>query len=180
MVATPAQDYTVAGTVQHKVSSVSKRATPLWRHIQPTNIIIIQQPRGFLCLLFPVISFQIGTMKRWLHFSGHNSHRDMVKDYLHLSWIILVLTLFAWEIVERIQKDENLKSKPQVRTTSNRTQHNVELFLSSKTGHSLERNVKLSRRELNDDHHHHLTMPLLEGMWVFLDILVSASPSGYF
>ena len=57
-------------------------------------------------------------------------------------------------------------------------QHDVEIFLNSKTGYSLERDVKISRRELNDDHHHHLNTPILEGMWVFLDILVSPLPLG--
>ena len=80
---------------------------------------------------------------------------------------MLALTILFEILLRASERIKNLKSNPQVRTTSKRTQHNVELFLSSKMGHSLERDVKLFGRELKDDHHHHPTTPLLEGMWVF-------------
>ncbi|WMV33714.1 hypothetical protein MTR67_027099 [Solanum verrucosum] len=68
----------------------------------------------------------------------------------------------------------NSQIKPQVRTTSTRMQHNVELFLSSKLGHSPKKSIKLLGRELRNDFHHNQTTPLSEGMWVFsLDISVS-------
>ena len=59
--------------------------------------------------------------------------------------------------VESIQKDEFSK-KPQVRTTSKRMQHNVELFLSSELGHSPNRNVKLLGREQRSEFHHNRTI----------------------
>lgn len=103
--------------------------------------------------------------KGWLRFSGNNPRWDMVKDHRPLSWIMFSTNTFVWNIVESIREDENLKSKPQVRMTPDRIQHNVELFLSSKMGHSLKRDVKIFRCELKDDHHHHPTTHLLEGIW---------------
>ncbi|WMV59198.1 hypothetical protein MTR67_052583 [Solanum verrucosum] len=43
----------------------------------------------------------------------------------------------------------NSQIKPQVRTTSTRMQHNVELFLSSELGHSPKWSIKLLGRELS-------------------------------
>ena len=63
--------------------------------------------------------------------------------------------------------------------TPDKTQHNVKLFFSSKMGQSLEWDIKCFERKLKDDHHHHPTTPMLEGMWEFWDILVSASISEY-
>ena len=76
--------------------------------------------------------------------------------------------------VESIQKDEFSK-KPQVRTTSKRMQHNVELFLSSELGHSPKRSVKLLGREPRSDFHHNRTTPLEARGFFFLVLSVSVS-----
>ncbi|KAH0776478.1 hypothetical protein KY290_007889 [Solanum tuberosum] len=55
-----------------------------------------------------------------------------------------------------------------VRTTSNRMQHNVQIFLSSELGHNPKRSIRLLGRELRKDFHHNQTTPLLEVMWVFI------------
>ena len=69
--------------------------------------------------------------------------------------------------------------KPQVRTTSKRMQHNMELFLSSKLGHSLKRNVKLLGREQRSDFHHNRTTPLEACRFFFSSVSFSLASGSF-
>ena len=72
----------------------------------------------------------------------------------------ILIAFLSWRVLSqslsRASKRMN-SPKPQVRTTSKRMQHNVELFLSSELGHSPKRNVKLLGREQRSDFHHNRT-----------------------
>ena len=82
----------------------------------------------------------------------------------------ILIAFLSWRVLSqslsRASKRMN-SPKPQVRTTSKRMQHNVELFLSSELGHSPKRSVKLLGRKQRSGFHHNQTTPLSEGMWVF-------------
>ena len=105
---------------------------------------------------------------------GEQLSVNMVKETISHLNLIFMLMIFISAFVESIQKGEFSKKKPQVWTTSKCMQHNVEIFLSSKLGHSPKRNVKLLGREQRSDFHHdQTTLSRHVGLSLVLSVSVS-------